>query len=68
MPAVTRWRATPGSSPPTVATPLSVVLNELLQNAIDHAFPSTIDLQAEPGRVVVKLRNDGHTAAGHRGG
>jgi two-component sensor histidine kinase len=35
------------------------VLNELLQNAIDHAFPPAIDLQAEPGRVVVSLDNDG---------
>ena len=42
-----------------MATPLSVVLNELLQNAIDHAFPPAIDLQAEPGRVVVRLENDG---------
>jgi len=48
-----------GFLPATVATPLSVVLNELLQNAIDHAFPSSLDLQAEPGRVVVRLRNDG---------
>jgi len=43
----------------TVATPLSVVLNELLQNAIDHAFPAGLDLQAEPGRVVVTLAADG---------
>ena len=28
-----------GFLPATVATPLAVVLNELLQNAIDHAFP-----------------------------
>jgi two-component system, sensor histidine kinase PdtaS len=48
-----------GFLPATVATPLSVVLNELLQNAIDHAFPPTLDLQAEPGSVVVELRNDG---------
>ena len=48
-----------GFLPATVATPLSVVLNELLQNAIDHAFPSGVDLQAEPGRVVVDLANDG---------
>jgi two-component sensor histidine kinase len=48
-----------GVLPATVATPLSVVLNELLQNAIDHAFPPTLDLQAEPGSVVVSLRNDG---------
>jgi two-component sensor histidine kinase len=36
-----------------------VVLNELLQNAIDHAFPAGLDLPAEPGRVVVDLANDG---------
>jgi two-component sensor histidine kinase len=48
-----------GFLPAMVATPLSVVLNELLQNAIDHAFPPSIDLQAEPGRVVVRLENDG---------
>ena len=48
-----------GFLPATVATPLSVVLNELLQNAIDHAFPTELDLQAAPGRVVVSLANDG---------
>jgi two-component sensor histidine kinase len=48
-----------GFLPAMVATPLSVVLNELLQNAIDHAFPAGVDLQAEPGRVVVELENDG---------
>ena len=28
-----------GRLPATVATPLSVVLTELLQNAVDHGFP-----------------------------
>ena len=32
-----------GILPATVATPLAVVLNELLQNAIDHAFPRELD-------------------------
>ena len=45
--------------PAIIATPLSVVLNELLQNAIDHAFPPHLDLQSAPGRVVVTLHNDG---------
>jgi len=45
--------------PATIATPLSVVLNELLQNAIDHAFPPHLDLRSQPGRVVVTLHNDG---------
>jgi two-component system, sensor histidine kinase PdtaS len=48
-----------GFLPAAVATPLSVVLNELLQNAIDHAFPPDLDLQAAPGRAIVRLRNDG---------
>jgi two-component system, sensor histidine kinase PdtaS len=48
-----------GVLPADVATPASVVLNELLQNAIDHAFPESIDLQAEPGSIVVSLSNDG---------
>jgi len=48
-----------GVLPATVATPLSVVLNELLQNAIDHAFPDEIDLQSTPGSVVIRLDNDG---------
>ncbi len=48
-----------GVLPATVATPLAVVLNELLQNAIDHAFPAELDLQAAPGAVTVRLENDG---------
>src|SRR3546814_13029797 len=47
-----------GFLPATIATPLSVVLNELLQNAIDHAFPAELDLAAAPGSVMVTLRND----------
>ena len=39
-----------GELPGEVATPLAVVLNELMQNAVDHAFP-----EARPGRVIVKL-------------
>jgi two-component sensor histidine kinase len=48
-----------GFLPAIVATPLSVVLNELLQNAIDHAFPPELDLRAEPGQVTIELANDG---------
>jgi two-component sensor histidine kinase len=48
-----------GVLPAEVATPASVVLNELLQNAIDHAFPEELDLQAAPGQVTVSLSNDG---------
>jgi two-component system, sensor histidine kinase PdtaS len=38
-----------------VATPLAVVLTELLQNAIEHAFP-----YAERGRINVALTRDSH--------
>jgi two-component sensor histidine kinase len=48
-----------GVLPAEVATPASVVLNELLQNAIDHAFPEGLDLQSAPGSVTVELSNDG---------
>jgi two-component sensor histidine kinase len=48
-----------GVLPATVATPLAVVLNELLQNTLDHAFPGSVDLREAPGRVVISLHNDG---------
>ncbi len=41
-----------GIVPAEVATPLAVVLNELLQNAVDHAFGP------EGGQVVVALSTD----------
>ena len=44
-----------GRIPARVATPLSVVLTELLQNAFDHGFPEG----SGGGRVVVALNNDG---------
>jgi two-component system, sensor histidine kinase PdtaS len=44
-----------GKLPATVATPLSVVLTELLQNAVDHEFP----LGSGGGHVQVMLDNDG---------
>ncbi len=44
-----------GRLPSTVATPLSVVLTELLQNAVEHGFPEG----SAGGRVVVQLANDG---------
>jgi two-component system, sensor histidine kinase PdtaS len=53
-----------GRLPATIATPLSVVLTELLQNAVDHGFsgrsPTTDDEPASSGTVVVQLANDGH--------
>jgi two-component system, sensor histidine kinase PdtaS len=43
-----------GKLPAIVATPLSVVLTELLQNAVDHGFPEG----SGGGRVNVQLAND----------
>jgi two-component sensor histidine kinase len=43
-----------GTLPATAATPLAVVLNELLQNAYDHAFPDEVG----DGEVVVELTRD----------
>ncbi len=44
-----------GRIPARVATPLSVVLTELMQNAVDHGFPEG----SGGGKVVVMLDNDG---------
>ena len=44
-----------GKLPAIVATPLSVVLTELLQNSVDHGFPEG----SGGGAVVVMLDNDG---------
>jgi two-component system, sensor histidine kinase PdtaS len=41
----------------TIATPLAVVLTELIQNAFDHAYPDASALGG--GRVAVVLDNDG---------
>ena len=46
-----------GELPGEVATPLAVVLNELMQNAVDHAF---VDGVAEGQVDVVLSRDDDH--------
>ena len=46
-----------GKLPATVATPLSVVLTELLQNAVDHGFPATASAAAATSWC--ELDNDG---------
>ena len=53
-----------GRIPARIATPLSVVLTELLQNAVDHGFPEG----GRGGEVVVLLANDDEQARhpGHR--
>jgi two-component sensor histidine kinase len=52
-----------GVLPAAVATPLAVVLNELLQNAVDHAYPPELDLTERPGRVRVAIERDGRSLA-----
>jgi two-component sensor histidine kinase len=47
-----------GMLPAAVATPLAVVLTELVQNAVDHGFPDGVSDPAE-AIVRVDLRNDG---------
>jgi two-component sensor histidine kinase len=44
-----------GELPATIATPLAVVLTELLQNAVEHAFPQG----GTGGQVRVEMSNDG---------
>ena len=51
-------RATAASCPAAVATPLAVVLTELLQNAVDHAFPAG----ERAGSVVVRAGQRRHDA------
>jgi two-component sensor histidine kinase len=58
-----------GRVPARVATPLAVVVTELLQNAADHAFPlpaAGTEAASEPlsvGSVLVELGNDGQELA-----
>jgi two-component sensor histidine kinase len=54
-PVVFKVKGDGGRLPATVATPLSVVLTELLQNAVDHGFPEG----SSGGSVAVLLANDG---------
>ncbi|HVE46776.1 MAG TPA: histidine kinase N-terminal domain-containing protein [Acidimicrobiales bacterium] len=48
-----------GELPAELATPLAVVLTELLQNAVEHAFPESLELEGGR-RVSLVLHNDGH--------
>jgi two-component sensor histidine kinase len=50
-------RGDAGKLPATLATPLAVVLTELLQNVVDHAYPVGDDMV--PGEALVELDNDG---------
>jgi two-component sensor histidine kinase len=57
-----------GRLPSTIATPLSVVLTELLQNAVDHGFPEDsdggnvvvlLDQVPDTGDLAIRVINDG---------
>ncbi|MEQ1698688.1 MAG: sensor histidine kinase [Ilumatobacteraceae bacterium] len=57
-----------GRLPSTVATPLSVVLTELLQNAVDHGFPEgsaggdvVVVLDNTDGVLKIRVINDGRS-------
>ena len=52
-----------GLLPGEIATPLAVVLNELMQNAVDHAFPEAEDGAVSEGHVrVIVRRREGELA------
>lgn len=46
-----------GNLPAQIATPMAVVLTELLQNTADHAFPQDVE-RSEPAEVRVELEDD----------
>ena len=55
-----------GRLPSTIATPLSVVLTELLQNAVDHGFPEgssggdvVVQLHPTDDQLNIRVINDG---------
>lgn len=48
-----------GRLPARVATPLAVVVTELLQNAANHAFPAGGEVESWGGTVDVEVGNDG---------
>ena len=49
-----------GSLPASVATTLAIVVTELVQNAVEHAFPSEFSESSDPisSRVVVRLERN----------
>jgi len=59
-----------GRIPATIATPLSVVVTELLQNAIDHGFPEgegggtvVVTLDSDDAVLTIKVVDDGRGLA-----
>ena len=61
-----------GRLPSTIATPLSVVLTELLQNAVDHGFPEgssggdvVVQLNPTDDMLNIRVINDGRGLDSH---
>ena len=61
-----------GRLPSTIATPLSVVLTELLQNAVDHGFPEgssggdvVVQLNPTDDQLNIRVINDGRGLDSH---
>ncbi|MGH9039064.1 MAG: sensor histidine kinase, partial [Acidimicrobiia bacterium] len=52
----------PGDLPAEVATPLAVVLTELLQNAVEHGFPESVARDGVEGSVTVRVSREGAEA------
>jgi two-component system, sensor histidine kinase PdtaS len=48
-----------GDVPASVATPLAVVVTELLQNSVEHGFPPEVDLPADGLHVDLRLIRTG---------
>jgi two-component sensor histidine kinase len=52
----------PGDLPAEVATPLAVVLTELMQNAVEHGYPPIADGSPREGHVTVRIAREGDHA------
>lgn len=50
-----------GTMPATTATSLAVLLNEILQNAADHAYPEDMDLESRGAHVLIEIEQDERT-------
>src|SRR5207237_1974355 len=62
----TRRTGTFGELPAEIATPMVLVLTELVQNAIEHAFPEgsdgglvEVNADRSRGQLIVTIRDDG---------
>jgi two-component system, sensor histidine kinase PdtaS len=51
----------PGDLPAEIATPLALVMTELLQNCVEHAFPLADDQKPPGGQVKVQFARDEST-------